>query len=153
MTRLLPILLVLTGILVQPAFAVLPDEMLKNPELEARARTISAQLRCLKCQNQSIDESDADIARDLRLVVRERLTKGDTDQQVLDFVVGRFGEFVLLRPKLGLHTVFLWFAPILLLAIGLFSVAYFYRARGRRPAEIPLTDAEKSALNDLMKDR
>ena len=93
------------------AFAVQPDEVLTDPALEARARVLSKELRCMVCQNQSIDDSDAPLARDLRILVRERLTAGDSDGQVLDFLVARYGEFVLLKPRLELHTLLLWGAP------------------------------------------
>lgn len=104
-----------------PSFAVLPNEILNNPELEARARSISQNLRCLVCQNQSIDDSDASLAKDLRLIVRERLTAGDSDDQVFHYVVARFGNFVLLQPPLQSDTYILWAAPfvLLLLALGL----------------------------------
>lgn len=102
-----------------PAFAVNPDEVLENPVLEQRARDISSKLRCLVCQNQSIDASDADLAKDLRVLVRERLTAGDTDTQIFDYVVDRYGEFVLLQPKIGTHTLVLWFMPILVLLAGI----------------------------------
>ena len=130
------------------AFAVNPDEMLKDPALEARARDISAELRCLVCQNQSIDDSDADLAHDLRLVVRDRLSAGDTDDQVRQFLVARYGEFVLLRPVLGLHTILLWGIAPLLLLIGL--VAIFMAMRRRRPLSVdPLLAAESEALARL----
>jgi cytochrome c-type biogenesis protein CcmH len=119
-----------------PAFAVQPDEVLPDPTLEARARALSQELRCLVCQNQSIDDSDALLARDLRLLLRERLKNGDSDQQVLDFLVARYGEFVLLRPPLGWHTMLLWVTPGLLLAIG--AVALF--AAGRRRSKRNLTE-------------
>jgi cytochrome c-type biogenesis protein CcmH len=141
-------LLVLSG----PALAVLPDEMLKDPALEARARALSAQLRCLQCQNQTIDDSNAEIARDIRLVVRERLVLGDSDGAVLDFVAGRYGEFVLLEPRFSLYTALLWLAPGAFLAIGLVSVVVFYRNRRNRVAEPPLSDGEKAALDALMRD-
>src|SRR3977135_619033 len=99
-----------------PARAVEPGEMLRDPALEARARHISQELRCLVCQNQSIDDSSAELARDLRVLVRERLTAGDTDVQVLAFVEARYGEFVLLRPPVNAHTILLWLAPVLLIA-------------------------------------
>lgn len=102
-----------------PVWAVQPDEILSDPVQEARARELSRQLRCLVCQNQSIDDSDAPLARDLRLLVRERLQAGDNNQQVLDFLVQRYGEFVLLRPRLGWRTALLWLAaPALLLGGG-----------------------------------
>ena len=93
------------------AWAVQPDEVLADPALEARARALSKELRCLVCQNQSIDDSAAPLARDLRVLVRERLTEGDNDQQVLDFLVARYGEFVLLKPRFAWHTVLLWLRP------------------------------------------
>jgi cytochrome c-type biogenesis protein CcmH len=103
-------LLALIALLVAPpfAFAVTPDEMLKDPVLEARARDLSRELRCMVCQNQSIDDSEAPLAKDLRLLVRERLTKGDSDRQVLDFLVSRYGEFVLLKPPFEWHTLLRW---------------------------------------------
>jgi cytochrome c-type biogenesis protein CcmH len=102
----------------QLAWAVQPDEMLPDPRLEARARVLSRELRCMVCQNQSIDDSDAPLAPDLRLLVRERLRAGDSDQNVLDFLVARYGEFVLLRPRLQWHTALLWLTPMLLLIGG-----------------------------------
>lgn len=101
-----------------PAYAVLPSEVLDDPALEERARSISAELRCLVCQNQSIDDSDAELARDLRVLVRERLVAGDTDEQVFSFVVSRYGEFVLLKPSFSLQNALLWAAPFALLLIG-----------------------------------
>ncbi len=99
--------------------AVQPDEVLEDPKLESRARQLSLELRCLVCQNQSIDDSDAPLARDLRLLVRERLKNGDSDDEVLDFIVSRYGEFVLLKPPFGWHTLLLWFTPLLVLAGGI----------------------------------
>jgi len=122
------------------AFAVQPDEMLKDPGLEARARDLSRELRCMVCQNQSIDDSEAPLARDLRVLVRDRLTQGDTNQQVLDFLVARYGEFVLLKPRLEWHTLLLWgLPPAALIAgmVGLFMVM-------RRSS---FTDIEPAALN------
>ena len=101
-----------------------PDEVLSDPALEARARTISAELRCLVCQNQSIDDSDADLAKDLRLLVRERLVAGDSDREVLDFVVERYGAFVLLRPPFEPSTLILWLTPFALALLGVGFVAY-----------------------------
>ena len=132
------------------AGAVEPDEVLANPALETRAREISAGLRCLVCQNQSIDDSNAPLARDLRLLVRERLSAGDTDQDVRRFVVARFGEFVLLRPPFGLHTALLWGAPLALL---LAALAALWRRRGSalgRPAAAALTDDEERRLRALV---
>ncbi len=133
------------------AFALSPDEMLTSPVLEKRARTISAQVRCMVCQNESIDDSNADLARDLRVLVRERLMAGDTDQQVLDFLVARYGEFVLLKPRLRLSTVVLWGFPIGALLIG--ALALVVSARRRRIVSIesgPLSDVEKQQLKKLV---
>ena len=101
------------------AHAVMPDEMLKDPSQEARARAIGQELRCLVCQNQSIDDSEATLARDLRVIVRERITAGDTDRQVLDFVVARYGNYVLLKPPFQSDTILLWLLPFALLVLGL----------------------------------
>jgi cytochrome c-type biogenesis protein CcmH len=133
-----------------PAFAVQPDEVLSDPALEARARVLSQELRCLVCQNQSIDDSDALLARDLRLLLRERLKSGDTDQQVLDFLVARYGEFVLLRPPLGWNTVLLWLTPGLLLAAGVIVLLAAGRRRSRAILTEPaLTPQEKARLARL----
>jgi cytochrome c-type biogenesis protein CcmH len=105
-----------------PTQALQPDEMLKDPVLEGRARDLSRELRCMVCQNQSIDDSEAPLARDLRLLVRDRLTKGDSDQQVLDFLVSRYGEFVLLKPPLEWHTFLLWGLPPAALIAGLIGL-------------------------------
>jgi cytochrome c-type biogenesis protein CcmH len=132
------------------AQAVKPDEMLADPALEARARALSEGLRCMVCQNQSIDESDADLARDLRVLVRERLKAGDTDQQVMAYIVSRYGEFVLLKPRFDLRNALLWTAPALLLLVG---GIFVYRA-ARRPAvpEGPaLTDDEKKAVDAILR--
>jgi cytochrome c-type biogenesis protein CcmH len=138
-----------------PAHAVEPGEMLRDPALEARARHISQELRCLVCQNQSIDDSNAELARDLRVLVRERLAAGDSDAAVLRFVEARYGEFVLLRPPLKPHTLLLWLAPILLLAGTAFAL--IRRARTQRaagaagPDAAPLSPAEQQRLDDLLK--
>ena len=135
-TLLAALLLAVAGFSVS-AWAVEPDEKLSNPALEARARRISQELRCLVCQNQSIDDSNAELARDLRLIVRERLTAGDSDAQVLAFVEARYGEFVLLRPPFNLHTLVLWLAPLLLL-IG---TAVLLRGRAQRAYSRDRNDA------------
>jgi cytochrome c-type biogenesis protein CcmH len=132
------------------ARAVQPDEVLKDPRLEERARHISADLRCLVCQNQSIDDSDAPLARDLRVLVRERLVAGETDAAVRDFVVQRYGEFVLLKPVFRLHTALLWLAPVLVLAAGVFGALRALRRR-RADAAAPLTAEERSALETLLR--
>jgi len=132
------------------AVAVQPDEVLKNPALERRAREISSGLRCLVCQNQSIDDSDADLARDLRLLVRERLSAGDTDSQVRDFVVRRYGEFVLLRPALSGRTIALWFSPLLILIVGAAGIILVSRRRRVTGSAAPLDMDETRAVEDLL---
>lgn len=133
------------------AHAVQPDEVLDDPALEARARDLSAGLRCLVCQNQSIDDSDAPLAKDLRVLVRERLKAGDSDKEIIDFIVSRYGEFVLLKPRLSPHTWILWLATPLVLLAGLAAIIFGYR---RRKAEAegpkPLTANEKRRLKRLV---
>ena len=133
------------------AWAVQPDEILKDPVLEARARHISQELRCLVCQNQSIDDSNAELARDLRVIVRERLTAGDTNSQVLAFVERRYGEFVLLRPRLAPHTLLLWLTPLLLL-VAVAAVLYRRVRTGvaARVVPAPLSPAEQRRLDELI---
>jgi cytochrome c-type biogenesis protein CcmH len=114
------------------ALAVQPDEVLKDSALELRARNLSSELRCMVCQNQSIDDSEAPLARDLRVLVRERLTKGDSDQQVLDFLVARYGEFVLLRPRLEWHTLLLWGLPPAALLAGMLGLILMARRRNQK---------------------
>lgn len=134
--------------LVLPAFAVNPDEMLKDPGLEARARAISAGLRCLVCQNESIDDSDADLAHEIRVLVRQRLLAGDSDTQVVQYLVDRYGEFILLKPVLAPHTLVLWLAAPTLLIVG--GVVLFIAARRRRTAgPVALSPDEQQALDDL----
>ena len=142
----------------RPALAVQPDEILTDPALEGRARTLSRELRCMVCQNQSIDDSDAPLARDLRLLVRERLKEGDSDRQVIDFLVARYGEFVLLKPRIALHTALLWFGPPALLCGGALALFMIARRRGRRgpdgqvkPEGGDLTAAEQARLAELLK--
>ena len=149
MRRLLLIAVVLLAQL-SAALAVNPDEMLADPALEARARAISAELRCLVCQNQSIDDSDADLARDLRLIVRERLTAGDTDPEVMRYVVDRYGEYVLLRPVMGTHTVLLWIAAPVLLLVAFFAIFIVLRRRTAAAAPVAeLSTEEAEALDRL----
>jgi cytochrome c-type biogenesis protein CcmH len=135
-----------------PAHAVEPGEMLKDPALEARARLLSQELRCVVCQNQSIDDSNASLAHDLRVIVRERLAAGDTDAQVLAYVEARYGAFVLLRPRLTPRTVLLWTTPLILLA-G--AAAYLWHVRRRRPGEpaqaAALTAEEQRELEELLR--
>jgi len=145
------LLLVLTLILAAaPAFAVNPDEMLSDPALEARARTLSAELRCMVCQNQSIDDSNAELAKDLRLLVRERITDGDSDEQVLNYIVSRYGEFVLLKPRFSLRTLLLWGAPVLLILAGGVSLIVFARRRVGKPTGSKLTAEEQARLAELL---
>jgi cytochrome c-type biogenesis protein CcmH len=134
--------------LVLPVAAVQPDEVLSDPALEARARLLSAQLRCMVCQNQSIDDSDAPLARDLRILVRERLLAGDSNAQIREFLVARYGQFVLLEPEKNRRTAFLWFAPLIVLITGVLVLLRFYRS-GRTRAARPLTPAEKKRLREL----
>ncbi|MGI2035330.1 cytochrome c-type biogenesis protein [Rhizobium panacihumi] len=134
-----------------PALAVNPDEVLKDPVLEERARNLSAHLRCMVCQNQSIDDSNAELAKDLRVLVRERLTDGDSDEQVLDYVVSRYGEFVLLKPRLSAKTIALWAAPIGLLVIGALTMILFVRSRPPLKTVTPLSDEEKARIDELSK--
>ena len=134
------------------AAAVEPDEILADAPLEARARSISGHLRCLVCQNQSIDDSNASLARDLRVLVRQRLQQGDTDSMVRAFVVERYGEFVLLRPPLSLATVLLWATPLLLLALIGFAVTLGLRSAGSIPqSTATLTADEQSRLAEILK--
>jgi cytochrome c-type biogenesis protein CcmH len=140
--------LVLALSLAFPALAVSPDEMLGDPALEQRARDISAGLRCLVCQNQSIDDSDADLARDLRILVRERLVAGDSDAQVEQYLVDRYGEYVLLNPRMNGHTLLLWIAAPVLLLIGL--IGLWLALRAKRPAvQTALTAEEQQVLKEL----
>jgi len=149
--RLAVIFTIVLGAISGSAHAVRPDEMLRDPALEARARDISRDLRCLVCRNQSIDESDADLARDLRLVVRERLGAGDTNEQAVAYVRARYGDFVLLRPPVGVGTLLLWGGPLLILLLGGFAVARFYRARGRgEPDTAPLSADERLRLKAVL---
>lgn len=133
-----------------PAFAVEPDEVLGDPALEARARSISRELRCLVCQNESIDDSNADLAKDLRLLVRERLVEGDSDAQVVSYIVSRYGDFVLLKPPLDLRTVFLWGAPFFTLFAG--GLIVWRRIKLARPGgeERALDVHEKMKLADRL---
>jgi len=141
------------------AFAVEPGEVLDDPVLEARARVISEGLRCVVCQNQSIDSSNADLARDMRVLVRERLTAGDTNQQVTDYMVSRYGDFVLLDPPFKSSTYALWLGPELIIGLGLIAVVVFYRRRSASakaagtesdPAPAGLSDEERKRLEKLL---
>lgn len=134
------------------ALAVNPDEVLDDPALEERARDISLKLRCLVCQNQSIDDSDADLAKDLRVLVRERLTAGDTDQETLDFIVARYGEYVLLQPRFAAHTLLLWASPLLALGLGIAAV-FMLRRRTPATVNVALSADEEAAIEKLLDKR
>ncbi len=136
-------------LLAGPAFAVQPSEVLADPKLEARARSLSAELRCMVCQNQSIDDSDAALAKDLRLLVRERLQAGDSDREVLDYLVARYGQFVLLRPRLETQTLLLWGTPVLILLAGGAYLA-LSRRRAASPSAAPLSPAEEAAVAKVL---
>ena len=137
------------------AYAVQPDEIMTDPAKEARARELSRELRCMVCQNQSIDDSDAPLARDLRLLVRERIAGGDSDNQVIDFLVARYGEFVLLKPRLSPHTLLLWLLPPLALAGGGLALWFYSRRRANAggaadPSLLHLTEDEEARLQRLL---
>lgn len=140
--------------LASPALAVQPDEILPDPALEERARDISAGLRCVVCRNESIDQSNAELARDLRLLVRERLVEGDSDAEVVSFIVDRYGEYVLLRPSLTGANIILWVAPLVLILLGSgLAIAYIRRRAGATtPTEAALTPEEQARLDALIKE-
>lgn len=146
----LAVTLILMISLAVPALAVQPSEVLDDPVLEERARRLSAGLRCMVCQNQSIDDSDAELARDLRVLVRERLVAGATDEEVIDYVVSRYGEFVLLQPRFSARNAILWATPVVLLIIG--GTFLFVRGRKRvaRPASTTLTPEEEQKLREIL---
>ena len=157
MRSLCLIIALLTFVAAPYATAVEPDEVLSDATLEARARALSKELRCMVCQNQSIDDSEAPLARDLRILVRERLQAGDSDGQVIDFLVARYGEFVLLRPRFSWHTAVLWLGPAALLLIGgcaLLVLARRYRTNSAAAADGQqgLTAAERARLSDILSD-
>jgi cytochrome c-type biogenesis protein CcmH len=145
--------LLLILMLAAPAMAVEPSEILADPAMEARARVLSKGLRCLVCRNENIDDSNAELARDLRLLVRERLVAGDTDQEVEDFVVDRYGEYVLLKPVFSLSNAMLWFAgPVLLIIGGWISLVFIRRRSTGIVVSDGLSDAEQAKLDALLKD-
>jgi cytochrome c-type biogenesis protein CcmH len=152
--RALAFILFALALLVTPALAVQPDEILKDPALESRARALSQELRCMVCQNQSIDDSDAPLAKDLRVLVRERLTAGDSDRQVINFLVARYGEFVLLKPRFTPHTILLWLAPFaVLIAGGIGLIAFLRRRRTDESpvaAQTPLSVDEQKRIAELL---
>ncbi len=147
MKRLLPVLVLAAG----AAWAVEPGEMLGDPALEARAREISKEVRCLVCRNESIDGSNAELARDLRLLVRERILEGDTDEEVMDHLVDRYGEYVLLNPRADGANLILWAAGPAMLILGLMlALTYLRRRAGSAPSR-PLTAEEKAEIDELMR--
>ena len=153
-TFLAALLLAFAALCAAPAHAVQPDEVLSDPALESRARALSRELRCMVCQNQSIDDSDAPLARDLRLLVRERLKAGDSDSKVMDFLVSRYGEFVLLKPTLTWHNAVLWGTPAAVLLIGAIALVVM-RRRAAAPAaagaaSIRLTPDEEARIAALL---
>lgn len=149
MRRLLA-LAVTFALLAGPAGAVNPDEQLSDPAQEARALTLSKELRCVVCQNQSIDDSDATLARDLRIILRERISAGDTDKQAIDFIVARYGSFVQLDPPVRLDTLALWFGPLAVLLVG--GIGAVIYMRGRSPAQAAaLTADEEAELTSMLK--
>lgn len=138
---------------ITPLYAVEPDEILENPALENRARELSTEIRCMVCQNQSIDDSDAPLAKDLRVLVRERLKDGDTDDEVLSFLVARYGEFVLLKPRFTASNAVLWIAPVgVLLLGGGIAIYSFRRRKSQNTPEAPLSEAEHAALKKILSD-
>jgi cytochrome c-type biogenesis protein CcmH len=154
-TRIVASLIAVMFLLAAPlAHAVQPDEIMKDPAQEGRARNLSKELRCMVCQNQSIDDSDAPLARDLRLLVRERIATGESDKQVLDFLVARYGEFVLLKPRLNLHTLLLWLLTPLVLIGGGFACGGTTGARGRAAGDddavMTLTAEEEARIEKLI---
>ena len=138
---------------VTPALAIQPDEILNDTVLEERARVISKELRCLVCQNQSIDDSDAPLARDLRVLVRERLQAGESDKEVINFVVDRYGDFVLLRPPVKASTLVLWLSPVAALFVGIFLLLTWFRKQKQFvPVQAkPLSEEEKKKLQAAFK--
>lgn len=149
MKRLLALIMLIGVTFANPVHAVQPGEILADPALEARARALSAELRCLVCQNQSIDDSDADLARDLRVLIREQLVQKKSDQEIMDFVVARYGEYVLLKPRLSGKTLILWFLPF---AVLLAAAGGMLAARRRSAAEeAGLTPEEQARVDDLLK--
>ena len=145
----LALALVLSG----TAFAVQPDELLKDPKLESRARKLSEQLRCMVCQNQSIDDSDAPLARDLRVLVRERLKSGESDDAIMKYLADRYGDFILLNPPVKSHTLLLWGSPLLVLVLGGAGILMALRRRQQQAAPVvaALSDEEKARLEAMLK--
>ena len=161
MLRALMFVVALAAFSPTPSFAVEPSEVLSDPALESRARELGKGLRCVVCQNQSIDESNAELARDMRVLVRDRITSGDTNDEVLAYMVDRYGDFVLLDPPFKTSTLVLWIGPGAIAVFGLFAVVVFYRRNQRNddqaavvanPQTAPLSDEERQRLDALLKD-
>jgi len=153
MTRaFLAALLLAAASMAAPAYAVRPDEMLPNPALEARARAVGEELRCLVCRNQSIEDSEADLAHDLRVLVRQRIKAGDSDDQVVAYVRSRYGDFVLLKPPLEVGTLLLWGGPGLVLLLGAVALVRFYRRRPLETAAAPLSEKERRQLTAVLRE-
>lgn len=160
MIRLLGAILLISAVWTSPTYAVNPDEILADPEMEVNARAVSRHLRCVVCQNQSIDDSDAELARDMRVLVRERIMAGDTNREVLDYMVSRYGNYVLLKPPFEASTYVLWIGPAVIFLLGGLAVGVFMYQRRPRPIPIGerkkgqgtpgLTDAERKKLDKLM---
>ena len=142
-------------VIAAPAFAVLPDEILDDPVLEARARVISKELRCVVCQNQAIDDSNAPLARDMRILVRERITAGDSDEEVKEYLVARYGNFVLMRPPVQPNTIFLWAGPLLFLGVAFLGFyLYLRKSKNRRLVDLaPLATEEKERLRQITEEQ
>ena len=149
--RLALLLACLLALCLPAAAATNPDEILQDPALEQRARDLSKQLRCLVCQNQSIDDSDADLARDLRRIVREQLVAGRSDSEIIDYLIARYGDFVLLKPPVKPATWGLWFGPALVLAIAAAGVVTYVARRRRSAPPVPLSAAERTRLEALLR--
>ncbi len=132
------------------AFAVEPNEMLQDPALEARAREVSQHLRCVQCQNETIDESNAQIARDMRILVRQQIMNGDTNEEIIDYMVSRYGDYVLLKPRFQTNTLILWFGPFVVLLVGGFVVVRRMRTASNTAAMAPLSDDERAAIGNVM---
>ena len=138
-------------LLAVPALAVLPDEMLADQHLEARARAVSQQLRCMVCQNQTIDDSDAPLARDLRLLVRERLVRGDSDEQAVAYIVARYGHYVLLQPPFEAATLLLWLGPAAFIGLGGAGVSLYLKSRRTVAADAPLSPEDSARVDALLR--
>ncbi len=142
----------LAGGPVTPALAVDPNERLADPALEERAREVSKDLRCVVCQNQSIDDSDAELARDMRVLVRERIQQGDSNEEVVNYVVSRYGDFVLLKPPFKVETLALWLGPVAIVLLGLVGAWFFYRGQRAKTTAPPLSPEDEARVDSWLKD-